>query len=97
MRFPFLFVIILILLSAGIILAGENEPNWCYEGQTWGDGRCNHPDSNINDYNWRIGWLLAHCELGLLPAEACFVPEDSVIVGGDVNTTPPSYFLGSTD
>lgn len=91
MRFVFLFAIILILLSAGMILAEENEPNWCYEGQVWGDGRCNHPDPNINDYNWRMGWLMAHCELGLLPVEACYAPDDN---DDDDNSSPPSYFWG---
>ena len=55
----------------------DSEPNWCYEGEEWGDGRCNHPDPDINDYNWRVGWLFAQCDSGNLPREACYQTVES--------------------
>lgn len=78
-----LIVLIILLTSIYWVSAQEdtrdNEPNWCYEGEEWGDGRCNHPDPDINNYNWQIGWLFAQCDLGNLPREVCYQPvEDDI-------------------
>lgn len=55
-------VVGLVLAAAALALTlGSGEPaidNWCFEGQPWGDGRCNHEDPYINEYNWRMGWYM---------------------------------------
>lgn len=62
--------LVLLALISGLALAQDNDPddstddNWCYEGNPWGDGRCNDPDPNINEYNWRAGWCHAQSENG---------------------------------
>jgi len=95
MRFIYLTLTLFILASSALVLADErsNEPNWCFEGQRWGDGRCNNADPYINDYNWRMGWLMAHCELGLLPMEICSQPNKSAIFGGNESSVWNGYFV----
>lgn len=41
----------------------DGEANWCYEGERWGNGRCEYNVQLFEDYTWRIGWILAHCEI----------------------------------
>lgn len=55
-------VVGLVLAVAALALtsgADEQEiDNWCFEGQPWGDGRCNNEDPYVNEYNWRMGWYM---------------------------------------
>lgn len=55
-------VVGLVLAVAALALtfgADEQEiDNWCFEGQPWGDGRCNNEDPHVNEYNWRMGWYM---------------------------------------
>lgn len=59
---------LLALIIVGGVLAQDaddsTDDNWCYEGQAWGDGRCNDPDPSINLYNWVAGWCHAQVENG---------------------------------
>jgi hypothetical protein len=98
MRFLSFALIIIILASVAVVFAEEdrsNEPNWCFSGQAWGDGRCNHPDPYIYDYNWRMGWWMAHCELGLIPSTACYNPGDYTFFGGDAEIDVSGYAIFS--
>ena len=43
-----------------VLVSNNNQDdNWCYPGQPWGDGRCDNPDPSIQAYNWREGWCAA--------------------------------------
>lgn len=62
-----LVVGIILAVAALAISSGADEPeidNWCFEGQPWGDGRCNSEDPYINEYNWRMGWYMFHLTSG---------------------------------
>ena len=40
--------------------------NWCYEGEEWGDGRCNTEYPVLTDWYWNTGWHWACYEAGYL-------------------------------
>ena len=59
-----LLVLTLILLSAVSIASAQEGDmsegqHWCFEGQPWGDGRCDDPDPWISDWHWTCGWYFA--------------------------------------
>jgi hypothetical protein len=70
MKTTAILLIILALVSA-LLVAGQDltdrseEPNWCYAGEPWA-GRCIHDDPAIQEFFWKVGWCMAHEELGLL-------------------------------
>lgn len=68
MKKTILLVTILALIIGGAALAQDpndsTDDNWCFEGEPWGDGRCNDPDPYINNYNWIAGWCHAQIENG---------------------------------
>ena len=83
----------------------DGEPNWCYDGERWGDDRCSDfPDEWINDYNWWLGWILAHCQIpGYFPPderpEECDLLRDNrvnVVFGGSSSSSSTSSSSGGS-
>ena len=85
----------------------DGEDNWCYPGERWGDERCsNFHDDWMNDYTWRFGWLLAHCEIpGYFtpenrPDECDLLLDNGVrvfVVGSSGKRGTSSISVGSSD
>ncbi|MCA9911754.1 MAG: hypothetical protein KC496_00330 [Anaerolineae bacterium] len=56
-----LVVMLVLAATAAALTFGADETevdNWCYEGQPWGEGRCNNENPDINQYNWHMGWYM---------------------------------------
>jgi hypothetical protein len=62
----FLVVLGVISVIAQDMIPRDAEPNWCFEGQPWGDGRCQHEDPAIQAYFWQAGWCMAQRENGVI-------------------------------
>lgn len=45
---------------------GHATENWCYPGELWGDGRCDHEQPSIRDYKMNLGWYLYRWQHGYL-------------------------------
>jgi hypothetical protein len=50
-----------------------NDLHLCFDGQPWGDGRCNDPDYWISQWHWTCGYYFAHSALGLYQVDE--IPE----------------------
>lgn len=48
---------------------GGTDGNWCFEGEPWGDGRCNSDDDDFQNYMWLAGWCAYALEANLIDAE----------------------------
>lgn len=55
-----------------VVGTGHGDPNLCFEGNTWGDGRCK------TDYDWQAGFYYGQLEAGLINLED--IPEPFYIV-----------------
>jgi hypothetical protein len=98
--------LIFLILSSALIIAQDNDStddNWCYEGNVWGDGRCNDPDEFINQYNWVSGWCSAQIENGNYEGtfyECMNIPEPQVELEAEVEgnnvavAVDDLYFVG---
>jgi hypothetical protein len=84
LRRALLVALILAIAAFAFSLAAEEEvDNWCYEGQPWGDGRCNHENPYINQYNWRMGWYmyqLTNGNIDYLDIPVAFRPSPPTLV-----------------
>ncbi|MEL6309811.1 MAG: hypothetical protein AAFV98_21990 [Chloroflexota bacterium] len=57
-------------------------PNWCYEGQPWGDGRCNNQPTNAdNQHYWECGYWNAKVDTGDITLVALETIDSQCAVG----------------
>jgi len=62
-------IMVLLMAVAAVAHAQDSafdpDYNWCFEGEPWGDGRCNnHQDETIIYCHWQMGWYLPRVQAG---------------------------------
>lgn len=93
-------LLLVLVLSAGMGVAQDLSDNWCFEGQPWGDGRCNDPDPFVTDYMWLAGWCHAQVENGNLDMtvdECMSVPGPATTAVDDEFRSGKSDHIGCLD
>jgi len=74
-----LFLVSVLVLSSAVIISYATDApldvNLCYEGDAWGDGRCNHPnDEALQNWYWDAGYYWGLVTNGALTP--CGLPEE---------------------
>lgn len=96
-RMYFILGLLVLLMVAGVVHAQVDADNWCYDGEPWGDGRCNsQPTQADNDNYWECGFWAAKFDAGEIDIfeikeidESCF--------GNIVTVRFPSWLDTSID
>jgi Ca2+-binding RTX toxin-like protein len=67
---PGLITIVVLLLAMAAVAQAQDSAfdpdyNWCFDGEPWGDGRCNnHADETMIYCHWQMGWYLPRLQAG---------------------------------
>jgi hypothetical protein len=67
--FGLITIAVLLLTVAAVAQAQDSifdpDYNWCFEGEPWGDGRCNNFEDETMIYcHWQMGWYLPRVQAG---------------------------------
>ncbi len=88
-----------VVLVAGVNAQNDEDLNWCYDPDIWGDGRCNDPDPYVSDWFWTVGWYRANYEAGRIDSMPDWAqePDEPAPLNIPAGCYQPSVATGTWD